>query len=127
MSRSPFFSGGSVYTVDPKRPVAVAGPACAATDLVGRRNGRPGGRLERVAYCTARIDGATNPSGHADQDAVGDRAIPVAAWHYARRTSPPGPACAQSLAPDTPRAGRLRTRSAMRGAAEAVISDDHFA
>jgi hypothetical protein len=24
--------------------------------------------VERVVYCTARIDGATNPSGHADQD-----------------------------------------------------------
>lgn len=39
-----------------------------AADLVGRRTSWPGTRLERVVYCTARIDGATNPSGHADQD-----------------------------------------------------------
>ncbi len=25
-------------------------------------------RVERVVYCTARIDGASNPSGQADQD-----------------------------------------------------------
>ena len=28
----------------------------------------PDAQIERVVYCTARIDGATNPSGHADQD-----------------------------------------------------------
>lgn len=27
-----------------------------------------GATIERVVYCTARIDAATNPSGHADQD-----------------------------------------------------------
>ncbi len=39
-----------------------------ATDLVSRRTNWQGARLERVVYCTARIDGATNPPGHADQD-----------------------------------------------------------
>ena len=29
----------------------------------------PGATVTRVVYCTARIDGAENPSGHADQDA----------------------------------------------------------
>jgi hypothetical protein len=28
----------------------------------------PGARVERVVYCTARISGAANPSGAADQD-----------------------------------------------------------
>jgi len=28
----------------------------------------PGARIARLVYCTARIDGAANPSGHADQD-----------------------------------------------------------
>jgi hypothetical protein len=27
-----------------------------------------GATVHRVVYCTALIDGATNPSGHADQD-----------------------------------------------------------
>ena len=39
-----------------------------ATDLVGRRTNWAGARVERVVYCTARIDAAGNPSGHADQD-----------------------------------------------------------
>lgn len=39
-----------------------------AVGLVGRRTNWPGARVERVVYCTARIDGASNPSGHADQD-----------------------------------------------------------
>lgn len=39
-----------------------------AIDLIGRRTNWQGASLERVVYCTARIDGATNPSGHADQD-----------------------------------------------------------
>src|SRR5215831_5650619 len=39
-----------------------------ASDLVGRRTSWVGARVERVVYCTARIDGAANPSGHADQD-----------------------------------------------------------
>lgn len=43
-------------------------PRALATDLVSRRTNWPGARVERVVYCTARIDGATNPSGHADQD-----------------------------------------------------------
>lgn len=28
----------------------------------------PGATISRVVYCTARIDGASNPSGHTDQD-----------------------------------------------------------
>lgn len=39
-----------------------------ADDLVGQRTSWAGARVERVVYCTARIDGAANPSGHADQD-----------------------------------------------------------
>lgn len=39
-----------------------------ATTLVGNRRNWVGARVERVVYCTARIDQATNPSGHIDQD-----------------------------------------------------------
>jgi hypothetical protein len=39
-----------------------------AADLVGRRTSWKGAQVERVVYCTARIDAAGNPSGHADQD-----------------------------------------------------------
>ncbi len=39
-----------------------------ATDLVSRRTSWAGATIDRVVYCTARIDGAANPSGHADQD-----------------------------------------------------------
>jgi hypothetical protein len=39
-----------------------------AADMAGRRSNWPGARIERVVYCTARIDGAANPSGHTDQD-----------------------------------------------------------
>ncbi len=43
---------------------------CAAwlPTLVSRRSNWVGAQVERVVYCTARIDGAANPSGHADQD-----------------------------------------------------------
>jgi hypothetical protein len=37
-------------------------------DLIGRRTNWTGAYLERVIYCTARINGASNPSGQADQD-----------------------------------------------------------
>src|SRR6266702_7682690 len=39
-----------------------------ATDLVGRRASWAGAQVDRVVYCTARIDGVSNPSGQADQD-----------------------------------------------------------
>jgi len=39
-----------------------------AADLAGRRTSWAGAQVERVVYCTARIDAAANPSGHADQD-----------------------------------------------------------
>jgi len=39
-----------------------------ATALVARRTSWQGAQIHRVVYCTARIDGADNPSGHADQD-----------------------------------------------------------
>jgi hypothetical protein len=39
-----------------------------AADLVARRTSWAGAVIDRVVYCTARIDGAANPSGHADQD-----------------------------------------------------------
>lgn len=37
-------------------------------DLIGRRANWAGASIERVIYCTARINGASNPSGQADQD-----------------------------------------------------------
>jgi hypothetical protein len=39
-----------------------------ATDLAGRRTSWAGATVERVVYCTARIDATGNPSGYADQD-----------------------------------------------------------
>jgi hypothetical protein len=39
-----------------------------ATDLVGRRVSWTGAQVHRVVYCTARIDGVSNPSGQVDQD-----------------------------------------------------------
>jgi hypothetical protein len=39
-----------------------------AADLTARRASWSGARVERVVYCTARIDAASNPSGQADQD-----------------------------------------------------------
>jgi hypothetical protein len=39
-----------------------------ADGLVARRANWVGARVDRVVYCTARVDGASNPSGQADQD-----------------------------------------------------------
>ena len=39
-----------------------------AADLARRRANWPGAQVGRVVYCTARIDGVSNPSGQADQD-----------------------------------------------------------
>lgn len=39
-----------------------------ATDLVSRRLNWQGASVDRVVYCTALIDGATNPDGRRDQD-----------------------------------------------------------
>ncbi|MFD0742530.1 NYN domain-containing protein [Phytohabitans flavus] len=39
-----------------------------ATSLVTAQRGWPGAAIDRIVYCTARIDGATNPSGNADQE-----------------------------------------------------------
>jgi uncharacterized LabA/DUF88 family protein len=39
-----------------------------ATSLVAAQRGWPGAAIDRIVYCTARIDGATNPSGNADQE-----------------------------------------------------------
>lgn len=39
-----------------------------ATSLVARRTNWPDARVTRLVYCTARIDGLSNPSGQADQD-----------------------------------------------------------
>jgi len=36
--------------------------------LIGERHDWAGAYLERIVYCTARVDGAENPSGYADQD-----------------------------------------------------------
>jgi len=39
-----------------------------AADLVSRRTNWHSAYVERVVYCTARIDSVSNPSGQADQD-----------------------------------------------------------
>jgi hypothetical protein len=39
-----------------------------AQTLINARSNWVGAQVERVVYCTARIDGASNPSGQADQD-----------------------------------------------------------
>jgi hypothetical protein len=39
-----------------------------AEDLISRRRNWSGATLERVVYCTAMIDRATNPVGHGEQD-----------------------------------------------------------
>jgi hypothetical protein len=39
-----------------------------ARSLVSAQKGWSGAQVTRVVYCTARVDGATNPSAHADQD-----------------------------------------------------------
>ena len=39
-----------------------------STDLVNRRLNWAGASVSRVVYCTALIDGATNPDGRRDQD-----------------------------------------------------------
>jgi hypothetical protein len=38
-----------------------------ASSLVAARQNWSGASIDRVVYCTARIDQATNPSGHLDQ------------------------------------------------------------
>ena len=38
-----------------------------ASSLIGGLSGWTGAFIDRVVYCTAAIDGATNPSGYADQ------------------------------------------------------------
>lgn len=38
-----------------------------ATDLITQRTNWQGARVERIVYCTARIDGADNPDGQRDQ------------------------------------------------------------
>ena len=39
-----------------------------ADTLIRERRNWPGAQIERLVYCTARVDAADNPSGHADQD-----------------------------------------------------------
>lgn len=39
-----------------------------AQALLARRQDWPGAFIERIVYCTARIDGATNSIGHGEQD-----------------------------------------------------------
>lgn len=39
-----------------------------ASALIGRRTNWPEAKVGRLVYCTARIDGPSNPSGQADQD-----------------------------------------------------------
>lgn len=43
-------------------------PRAMAVQLIGRRVNWAGAYLDRVVYCTARIDRIENPSGQADQD-----------------------------------------------------------
>ena len=38
------------------------------SDVVGAQRGWPGASIERIVYCTARIDARINPEGHAEQD-----------------------------------------------------------
>jgi hypothetical protein len=50
---------GARGAVRPGYPgVAVAGSARPAADLVGRRTSWAGAQVQRVVYCTARIDAA---------------------------------------------------------------------
>jgi hypothetical protein len=52
-------------------PQAGAGLICVPWPRIwqrGRRSNWLGAQIDRVVYCTARIDGASNPSGQADQD-----------------------------------------------------------
>jgi hypothetical protein len=39
-----------------------------AADLVSRRGSWKGAQVQRVVYCTARVDGTSNPGGQVDQD-----------------------------------------------------------
>lgn len=39
-----------------------------ATDLISRRRNWAGATIDRVTYCTALIDGSSNPGGRRDQD-----------------------------------------------------------
>jgi len=39
-----------------------------ASALISKRTNWPDARVSRLVYCTARIDGPSNPSGQADQD-----------------------------------------------------------
>lgn len=39
-----------------------------ANDLIATQSGWEGASVSRVVYCTARISGASNPSGQRDQD-----------------------------------------------------------
>lgn len=39
-----------------------------ASDLLARRRNWPGATIEKIVYCTALIDGATNADGRRDQD-----------------------------------------------------------
>lgn len=39
-----------------------------AEDLIARRRNWQGATIHRIVYCTAMIDHATNPTGHAEQD-----------------------------------------------------------
>jgi uncharacterized LabA/DUF88 family protein len=48
--------------------MAVAGSARAGHSLVTAQRGWAGAAIDRIVYCTARIDATTNPSGFADQD-----------------------------------------------------------
>jgi hypothetical protein len=68
-----------------------------ATDLVGRRHNWAGASIDRVVYCTALIDGATNRDGRRDQDSY-VRAIQTAGTvdhvelgHYVARVKTEAP------------------------------------
>lgn len=43
-------------------------PRALAATLVGERHNWPGAHIERVVYCTARIDAKDTPGPHSDQD-----------------------------------------------------------
>jgi hypothetical protein len=62
-----------------------------ASDLIGGRTNWPGAHVQRLVYCTATIDPASNPSGYADQQTylkalkAGGTADEIAYGHYVSR------------------------------------------
>lgn len=66
-------------------------PRALATDILNRRPDWPDASVERIVYCTARIDATTNPEGQQEQDVylkalVGAGAVDLIEYgHYVAR------------------------------------------